>query len=151
MDSENHGFAQHSMKVPVHIDHNLTLLMELNSARRCPWQAYSPHCTELHGPPLAQICTDKPKFPDARMCTENVQQEPQMHRIARIPCSCLVIFTCVHVTAREFPDVYIYMYILGSSVRVARAVACCIMLRIYYGITLQKHITGSYYSIILQN
>ena len=50
-----HGTA---WKVPSYMDPNLALLMELNLARRCPWQAQSPLCADLRGPPLARICLD---------------------------------------------------------------------------------------------
>ena len=64
-------------------------------ARRCTdllaMASIEPHCTDLHGRPLARIFTDLPKHDDARTCTENVQQHPGMHGIARIACSCLVV------------------------------------------------------------
>ena len=59
-----------------------------------------------HRAPIARICTELLKYTDARIYTENMQQDPQMHGIAWIPCSCLVIFTRMHVTARQFPDIY---------------------------------------------
>ena len=82
-----HGTA---WKVPVHMDPNLSLLMELNSyesqsvtaygapSRPCqitghgfhgttlPMASIEPHCTDLHGPPRARICTDLPIFDDAQ-------------------------------------------------------------------------------------
>ena len=70
-----------------------------------------PDCTDLHGRPLTRICTDLHEFDVARICMETVQEDPQMHGVARIPRSCLIIFTGVHVTARQFPDIYIYIYV----------------------------------------
>ena len=91
-----HGTA---WKVPVHMDPNLALLMEFNSyesqsvtaygapSRHCQITGHGFHGTTLpmasiepplHGfarTPLARICTDLPKFDDARICTENVQRD----------------------------------------------------------------------------
>ena len=85
---------------------------------------------QLHGlarTPLARIGTDLPKFDDARISTDNVQQDPQMHGIVWIPCSCLAIFTWVHVTA----------------LRAQR------LTELYYGIILRNYITKLYYGIVL--
>ena len=62
-------------------------------------------CTELHGPPC-----EPPLHGVAR-----TGRNSTMHGIARIPCSCLVIFSWLHCTARQLPDIYIYVYIYTSK------------------------------------
>ena len=110
-DFQFHGFIQYSMERPWH-----RLWRSI--------QHIETHCTDLQRRPLARICTDLPKFDVERICMENVQQDHEMQRIARILCSCLVIFRWVHVTALQFPDTYmyvcIYIYIIGALQRPVR-------------------------------
>ena len=77
---------------------------------------------------------------------ENVQQYPSMHGIAQIPRSCLVMLTWLHVTSRQFPDIYIYIYLDQSRASNAQRLT-----ELYYGIILQDHITEFYHGIILRD
>ena len=61
-----------------------------------------------------------------------------------------------HIDIYKFTYIYIYIQILGSSARFARAEAYEIIswdyiTGLYNGITLRDNITGQYYRIILRN